>query len=192
LIGFLQGSPGSLEVVGDRITAPPATFHLIVPKRWLQPKQLLVKWDRPSSAVGGITYSVLLDGRPVGEGIVARQFRPGAALLGNGKRQLQVMATDGLGGQVLSGSRLVRVDGEPPQASLKVAAGHGRVTVQVSDGGSGVLARKTRISFGDGESARHGVTFHHAYEKPGAYTVTVSARDRVGNRMRTKFPVQVR
>jgi hypothetical protein len=192
LIGFLQGSPGHYEVVGDRISAPPATLTARVPKKWMTPRQVVLRWQRPQSAVGGLTYSVLLGGRPVKQDLVGLSFRPGAALLGNGTQQVQVMAVDGLGGEVLSEPLMLRVDGEPPKVSVKVSARRGAVSVHLTDAGSGLAIPSARCSFGDGSSQRGHARFTHTYARPGRYKIIVDAEDKVGNSMSTSYTVRMR
>jgi PKD domain len=192
LIGFRQGSPGHLEIVGDRVSAPPAALKLQVPAKWMQPRRVTIRWARPQSAVGGLSYSLLVDGHPVKEGIVKPSVHPGAAVLGNGVQSVQVMATDGLGGQVLSKPTTLRVDAEPPQAAAKLSPDHHSVTVRLSDSDSGLVARSTRCNFGDGTSDHGGAKFSHTYQLPGNYRVVVTGVDRVGNRMRDVYPVRVR
>jgi hypothetical protein len=102
-----------------------------------------------------------------------------------------VQATDGLGQQVLSNRAKLRVDGQAPV--VKVRDGKARsVTVKLTDAGSGVALKASRVSFGDGDREHGGAKLTHTYARPGRYTVVVSARDKVGNRIWRRLEVKVR
>ena len=189
LIGFLQGEPGRFEIVAARVAAPPAKFTVNSPERWVRPPQAKLRWHPAPSAVGGITYGVVLDGRLIKSGLTARRYRPRPALLGSGVRRLQVLATDALGGQLLSRKTTLRVDSEPPTASVK-AKGR-RALVLLRDPNSGVRAAVCR--FGDGSKRVRGRrSCHHTYERPGSYTITVRERDKAGNRIARLLRVKIR
>ena len=190
LIAFRQGEAGHSEVVAERVSVPPASFRVKAPKGWSKPAAVKLRWQAAPSAVGGLTYSVLVDGRPVKSGLRRRVLHPRPALLGNGLLRVQVLATDGLGQQLLSKAAKLRVDGQRPAVRVRVLSGH-RVAVRVSDGGSGVAGKATRVSFGDGERAHGGAGFVHSYRRPDRYTIAVRARDRVGNGTARRFQVRV-
>lgn len=190
LLGFRQGEAGEYEIVADWVSVPPSPFKAKAPKRWVKPSAARVWWEAPPTGVGGLTYAVLIDGNTVKQGLRRREARLPAAQLGNGVLQARVMATDGLGEQLLSEGVKLRVDGRPPTAKLRVR--RGTVTVALADAGSGLAAGASRVSFGDGTVDRHGARFRHSFESPGRYPVTVHAEDRVGNRLTRRFEVRVR
>jgi hypothetical protein len=192
LLGFRQGEAGSYEIVGDRVSAPPSAFRLRAPKRWLRPGQVLLRWIAPASASGSLRYRVMINGRAMSGSLRKPRFHPGAARLGNGIQTVRVLATDRLGGVVLSNARRLRIDGSPPRAALHLRTARGSLSVRFTDSGSGLLAKSTRCRFGDGTSARGGAAFHHDYARPGRYEVTVVARDRVGNRLHASYRIRVR
>ncbi|HVW48470.1 MAG TPA: PKD domain-containing protein [Solirubrobacterales bacterium] len=190
LIGFRQGEAGEYEIVGDWVSVPPSPFTVKAPKGWVKPSAARVWWQLPPSGVGGLTYAVLVDGNTVTEGLRKREARLPPAQLGSGILQARVLATDGLGQQHLSEAVKLRVDGRPPSAKVRVR--RGTVTVKLADAGSGLAPRRSRVSFGDGTTDRHGARFRHKFASPGLYTVTVRAEDRVGNRLARRFEVRVR
>jgi hypothetical protein len=193
VIGFLQGEPGGFEVVGDAVTTPPRELSLLPPSGWVRPRAAVLHWQAPEAGIGGgITYAVLVDRRIVSAGIDRLQFRPPPAVLGSGALKVQVLASDSLGQQVLSAAKRMRVDGLAPEARVKTRPGRGKVSVALTDSDSGVAKRTVRITFGDGASARRRAKATHVYSKPGRYSVRVVARDRVGNVLRRRFPVQVK
>ncbi len=191
LVGFLQGEVGDAEIVADAVGAPPAGFDLDAPTKWLKANAVKLRWQRARSAVGGITYGLVIDGHLVRSGLERPRFRPRPALLGTGVLSARVLATDALGQQQLSAPVKLRVDGTPPHAEVEAKGGE-KVVVRVGDVGSGLDAAATRVRFGDGEGARRGAKFEHVYAAPGTYTVSVRAKDRVGNRYWHRFRVRVR
>src|SRR4029077_13498480 len=101
-------------------------------------------------AVGGVRYSVLLDGRVVRHGLRKRAYRPRPAALGNGVRRVRVLATDALGGQVLTKALKLRVDGEAPIVKIEVKPGRRAVSISVLDADSGLKKKATLVRFGAG------------------------------------------
>jgi hypothetical protein len=192
LIGFRQGEAGHYEIVLERVSSPPASFKAKAPKGWVRPAAAKLRWQAAKSAVGGLTYSVLIEGRVVKSGLRRRLYLPSRALLGSGVRRLQAMATDALGEQMVSPAVKLRVDGRAPQVELEIRRAHGLVTVRLRDPESGIRTASTRVSFGDGAVARKGLKLRHAYERAGRYTIVVHARDRVGNRVARRFEAVVR
>ncbi len=215
LIGFLQGELGHAQVVVERATAPPAAFKVTTPARWVQPAEAKLHWDGSAGGGAPLRYAVLIDGRVVRRGLRRHVFLPRPAQLGDGVRQVRVLATDQLGQQTLSRPARLRVDGEAPDVDLEVKPGEGRVTVRVADPDSGLNAKRSRVSFGDGTApmklrrsrggaqtfgrrARKGgkgrnpaYRLGYAYEHAGRYRVLVRARDKAGNRIARSFEVRV-
>jgi hypothetical protein len=192
LIGFRQGEAGHYEIVAEWASAPPASFAVKAPKGWVRPNRAQLRWGAPASAAGSLSYAVLINGRAAKRGLSRLRYRPGPALLGSGVLQVRVLATDRLGQQMLSKAAKMRVDGRPPSAAIRVRKARGAVSVRLRDPDSGVRAGSTSVSFGDGARAHGGASFHHAYKRPGSYTIAVRAADRVGNRLARRFEVTVR
>ena len=192
LIAFRQGEAGHYEIVAERVSAPPASLTVTAPKGWVRPNRALLRWQPAASTVGGLTYAVVIDGRVAMRGLSGFRYRLSPAMLGNGVLRAQVLATDGLGQQLLSSAVKLRVDGLPPSVALRVSRARGLVAVRLRDPDSGLRARSTSVSFGDGARARGGSRFHHAYSHAGRYTIVVRAADEVGNRLVRRFVVAVR
>ncbi len=189
VLGFLQGEPGNYEVVADAVGSPPAQFDLTPPKGWVRPKKAVVRWAAAPTSVGNVSYSFVLDGHVVTSGLTRQSFKPRPALLGNGIRDAQVIATDGLGGQILSKVAKLKVDSEAPTANLRQKGE--RVKITVRDEESGV--RVVRCGFGDGTPPvrRHGGCAHR-YRRPGRFRIAVFTRDRAGNSAWHRFKVTVK
>jgi hypothetical protein len=215
LIAFLQGEPGHFELVADRVSAPPTSFRVEVPPGWVPLQRAKLHWEETLSATAPVRYSVLIGGRVVKANLARRFYRPPAGRLGSGARVVRVLATDGLGQQVLSKAVKLKVDAEPPIVQLKVQRERGRVSVRVTDSQSGLKGKRSNVSFGDGTPAMplrasrgHVKTLSragrgdgqasptrklsHTYERGGRYQVVVRARDKVGNTIVRRFEVKVR
>jgi hypothetical protein len=191
LIAFRQGEPGHLQIVAERVSVQPIAFKVRAPKGWARPRGARLRWQVAASAVGGVRYAVLLDGRAVARGLRRRSFRIRPGQLGEGVQQVRVLATDSLGSQRLSKPAKLRIDGQPPLVAVRSGPDRG-VTVSIRDSGSGPRPKATLVRFGDGTRMRGGLRFPHAYRRAGRYTVTVRAVDRVGNRVRRRFQVRAR
>jgi hypothetical protein len=190
LVGFRQGEPGNFEIVVDRVSTPPSSFKVEPPKKWLKPNAVELRWGAPRTTVGGLRYSVLVDGQAIGTNLSKRTYRPKPAQLGNGTIPVSILATDALGQQQLTEPAKLRVDGLPPEVKATVGK-KGLLRVLVTDPDSGVRPASTSVRFGDGEGDRRAAKFKHTYESPGRYTVVVRASDKVGNRVVRRFRVNV-
>jgi len=192
LLGFRQGEPGHFQIVAERVSSPPSSFRLRGPKGWTRPRGVRLTWQRAETAVGGVTYTVLLGGRTAKRGLHRLRYHPRPGMLGNGRVDARVLATDGLGQQVLTKPLKLRVDGEPPSVRVRGPNQAGAVTVRVRDTDSGVKAKGASVRFGDGTRESGGSGFRHLYERRGRYEIVVHARDRAGNRTTRRFEVRVR
>lgn len=190
LIGFRQGEAGRYQIVAERVSVPPSRFKVRVPKGWIRPNGAKLRWAAAPTTVGKVRYTVLVDGRAVRSKLKRRAFRPGAGLLGSGVRRVQVLATDALGQQTVTAAAKLKVDGEPP--AIRVAPRGRRVVVRISDRDSGVAAKGTLLSFGDGVRERGGSRFVYEYPRRGNFRIVVKARDAAGNRVLSSFGVKVR
>lgn len=180
LVGFREGPPGAYEIVGIPVSVPPPAFSLEVPTGWVTPAHAHFAWSEAEDATGGVTYSLILDGRIVQRGIRGLSVLPDRRLLGSGVRHVQILATDASGQQTLSGEGELKVDGSPPVARVRHDRGL-TVTVSVKDAQSGAVASATRMAFGDGTSAKGRLVVKHTYARSGRYTIVVEMRDKVGN-----------
>jgi hypothetical protein len=181
LVGFRQGPLGNAAIVAAPVTAPPVQFILDVPNGWVKPAAANVSWLPAASANGPLSYRVVLDGHPVGSATSGLSLRIGSRGLGSGVHRLQVLATDLDGQSVLTPLGKLRVDGTPPTVKLvRTDHGHG-VSVRIADPNSGLDKATLSVSFGDGHSSAKRARQQHRYRRAGVYTVSVRARDKVGN-----------
>jgi hypothetical protein len=182
IVAFQQGPVGNAAIVAAEVSAPPASFVTSLPHSWIKPAQALVSWEQAPSANGPVRYSIVLDGRQVAtpSGVFAYAFDPRA--LGDGIHNVQVLATDANGEQVLTAPSKLRIDGRPPVVAITRSRRGLAVTVRVIDQQSGVAARLVGISFGDGTHSRGRALFRHTYRHAGVYVLLVQVADRIGNR----------
>jgi hypothetical protein len=192
LLAFAQGESGQTAIVADRVSAPPENFSITVPQKWVRPTRAKVTWAPPPSAVGGLVYSLVVNGRVVRSNLVRTRITPPAALVGSGVSKVSVLATDRLGGEVLSRAVKLRVDGRPPSLGLRVRRRQGEVVLRLKDTQSGLARGSIRATFGDGSHARGKATLRHRYAHAGRFTVRVRARDRVGNKLSQRIEVELR
>jgi len=197
VLTFLQGAGAGQEVVAEGVTAAPATFLVTAPSGWVAPRRARLTWEAAPSTAPLVTYSVLVDGDPVAQGLRTRALTPAATALGDGVRQVQVLATDAQGQAVASDPVRLKVDARPPTATAKAAPrkryGRHAIAVTVADAGSGVVASATTCRFGDGSRQQKGHrTFRHRFRRAGRYVVRVVTRDKAGNATTLRVRVQVR
>lgn len=191
LLGFEQGDGESSQVVGTFAQAPPESFYASAPTGWVAPGKARLTWKAAAQGVGSVSYSVLVDGRLVDGGLRRLSTRLPRADLGTGLRQVRVLATDQLGQRTMSPVVKLRVQGEPPLVEVRALA-HDRARVRIYGDRAGLRKSATLVRFGDGEAVRRRKTVVHTYPRPGRYTVTVRALDRVGNRRLAHVEVTVR
>lgn len=189
IIAFQQGPTGEAAIVAAEATAPPEPFAVTVPKAWVKPAGLHVAWVQGESANGPLRYQVVLDGRPLGSPQSSRAYTFAKGSLSTGTHDVQVLARDIFGQELLTPSAAVKVDGSSPSVKL---SRHGRaLVVQVGDRGSGLVPGSVRVSFGDGAHAAKRRSAGHRYAHGGTFTVSVTARDKAGNKVAFKRRVKV-
>jgi hypothetical protein len=151
-----------------------------------------VAWLPAESANGPLHYTVVLDGRELKTppGVYSMHFDPHG--LSSGKHKVQVLATDIFGQSTLTPQFPLLIDGSPPTVKLGRVRGNTAVVVRVGDPNSGVAAKATSVSFGDGTRAKGRKLFRHSYAHAGVYQVIVNVRDQLGNKATVRKLVSVR
>lgn len=190
LVAFRQGDPITGQVAASWVDAAPSDFGISTPADWVRPTQARIAWERAPDALGGVTYAVALDGQVRARGLRGSAYRPPVDQLDSGIYAVRVLATDRVGQERLSGSVNMKVDAEPPTAQIRRSGR--RVRVRVTDrqpgGSSGV--EQARVRFGDGRSST-ARTVTHRYKRGGTYRLTITVRDRAGNRATLRRTVSV-
>jgi hypothetical protein len=190
LVAFRQGSLGDAAIVAVRATSRPVQFVLSTPKVWVRPSGAVVTWQEAPSSNGPVSYSVVLDGRLLPTPAGAFRLRIDPRKLDQGIHTVQVLSIDSVGQSTLTPPSALRVDSQGP--TVAVAPRRHGVSLRILDRGSGVSRRSVSVSFGDGQHARARTHVVHRYRRPGIYTITVRASDRLGNASVTRRLVSVR
>jgi len=181
LVGFRQGPIGDAAIVASDVSAPPDQFVTNIPKGWIKPPGAAISWLPALSANGPLTYQVVLDGRVVDAPRSSLELHLDSRGLGDGKHQVQVLATDAFGQEQLTPPTTLEIDGQLPTVAFGRAQGGWTVTIRVRDSESGVDASAVSVSFGDGQGARGHTRYRHTYSHAGVYQIVVHVRDKLGN-----------
>lgn len=190
IVAWTQGSGAGAQIAAAVVDAPPDPFFVQTPNGWRRQAKIAIHWAAAINAIGHLAYSVSVDDEPVGKPTRRLFTRLRSARIGDGRHRIQVFAIDEAGQETGSRNAVLLVDRQPPKVRLTRRGK--RLAVVVSDGArretSGVKASSVRIGFGEGRRSRRR---RHVYERRGAYTVTVTARDRAGNATTLERKVRV-
>lgn len=196
-LAFAQGNEGSLQVGAGVVDAPPAKFVVQTPIDFVNDERIAITWDPALNGIGRVSYKVTVDDEVVAEGLKGRQLRLGPDDLDDGVHTIAVVATDAADQDTTSDPAEIQVDRQAPRVvvSQKPKGGR-RVTVKVSDGTgrevSGLVLSATRISFKGAKARKGRSSASTRFARPGRYSVTVSARDRAGNRLKARRRIVVK
>jgi hypothetical protein len=186
VVVWTQGTAAARTLVAGYSDRPPLAFNLSSGTGWRNPAALPLKWAAAFELWGPVTYTVLLDGKPIGQ-TRATVFRPKAPLP-EGRHTWRVIATDIRGQTTGTRSKTVRIDMTAPRLTVRVEreGGVSKIRWSARDvvpprGASGFS--RVRIDFGDGSAARtvratRG-SVSHAYKRSAKLRVV--AIDKVGN-----------
>lgn len=206
IVAWHQGNGAKALIAAAVVDAPPNPFLVEVPDGWQRKATMRVKWNAAENAVGSLRYSVSVDDEPIGKKTTHLHAVLKSKRVGEGRHTLQIFAIDDNGQETGSRKGTLLVDRKPPRTRLRTRGD--RVAVVVADRVSGVKGRTVKVDFGDRGAARSGsaaarssrrhggrkkrrpVVIRHTYAAAGSYRVTVTARDRAGNK--TSYSRRVR
>jgi hypothetical protein len=190
LIAFVQQNADGRRLVVAAYDRVPGAPEPTTSTGWRRAKQPVLAWADSFDVWGGLTYSILLDGQPVGTATSGRFTMPTPIL--DGIHRWQVIATDRRGQVARSASRNLRIDSTPPRMLIKVEGKRQtgkRITFYVraidlrSPAGSGI--RQVRIDYRDGTvpvvTTTERPIFSHFFARRGTYKVRISTQDGAGN-----------
>lgn len=190
LVGFRQGGDGFGQIAALVVDAPPVDVLVETRDGWIRRRRAVLRWAPAVSAIGSVRYAVAVDDEQTAQGIAGLQTRLGPRALPDGRHRVEVVAVDSAGQETVSRPIRVRVDRRAPSVKLKTS---GRsVRVMLRDGVSGLRRSSVRLSFGDGSRPVRAATARHAYTRGGTFVVSVTARDRAGNRASVRRRVRLR
>jgi hypothetical protein len=197
LVAFTQGADGDERIAAAIVDAPPSSFGLTLADGWSRSEHPRLSWDPATDALGGVTYTVAIDGRRVLR-TRATAVRLPEGSLQQGSHAVLVTATDALGQTTAAPAGIYRLDRQAPRVSVRVLSRR-RVTVTITDPGgtraSGPASQLSTVTWGDGnESDSVTARARHIFKtsKRGRRTVTVTAVDAAGNRTKVARAVTVR
>lgn len=179
IVAFVQGSGTARRLVVATWDRPPAGLVQLTGTRWRRPVPL--RWQAVSEPWGPVTYTVSVDGRPLGT-TTATNF-PIAGRIADGRHVWSVVATD-IRGQTDDARRSLRIDTRPPRAKVRIRGRRApgallRFVIVATDRHSG--ASSVKVDFGDGSPPAFGSDVSHRFAA-GPHTVTFTVTDRAGNR----------
>ena len=189
VVAFVQGEGASRQIVAGTFDRAPGTFvGYTTTKHFVKGPNPLLKYGTSFELWGPITYTVLIDDKPVGQTQATNLAVP--TPIRDGVHTWRVVATDRRGQTTATPVRNVRIDGTVPKASFKVSGARRRgglvkVTVKATDA-SGTSAKASgiktvRVDFGDKSKGVLARRANHVYRRDGKYTVRVTATDGAGN-----------
>jgi hypothetical protein len=192
LVGFTQGTGAGRQVAASFVNAPPDVFNVQAPLDWVRKSKVDIEWDPSAHAIGGVTYSVVVDDDSVAEDIKSTKAKLSTKELDDGKRTVTVIATDASGQETTSVEATLKVDRRAPSVRVRVRGRSVSVSVRDAKGASGANREATRATFGDGARAAGRSASRHRYARPGLFRVRVQVADVAGNRRTVTKKVRIR
>jgi PKD domain len=199
VVAFVQGVGAGSQIVAAGFDRAPGSFRGNTTSKFRKFARPPLKWGPAFELWGPVTYTVLIDDRPVGQTTSTGITVP--TVVKDGLHRWRVVATDRRGQTSATPSRNIRIDATPPKISFRVSGTRKRgrfvkVAAQVSDA-SGTAAKAAglkavRIAFGDGSRAIAGRRAAHRYAHSGKVTVRVTASDKAGNVRTVKRRITIR
>jgi hypothetical protein len=184
---FLQGPADGRRLVIASYDRLPGAFAISTSsKNWRNVVKNPLAWGTALDLWGPLTYSVLIDGKPVAQTQTTKATLAPAAV-SEGLHTWRVTATDRRGQTVTTPVKPLKVDTVAPTASFSVKRKKRVVTVTakaadvIPPSGNAAGIKFVRIDWGDGSGFEQARKASHTYGRTGAFTIRVSATDRAGN-----------
>jgi hypothetical protein len=184
---FVQGTADARRLVVASYDRLPGAFQISTSsKNWRNVVKNPLAWGTALELWGPLTYSVLIDGKPVLQTQTTKATVPAGAL-SEGLHTWRVTATDRRGQTVTTPVKPLKVDTVAPTASFSVKRKKrvATVTAKAADvippSGNAAGVKYVRIDWGDGSGFVQARKATHRYGRTGAFTIRVSATDRAGN-----------
>jgi hypothetical protein len=194
---WVQGAPAERRLVIGSYDRLPGAFRISTSsKNWRNVVKNPLAWGTALELWGPLTYTVLIDGKPV----VQTQTTKAALAVGalsEGLHTWRVTAADRRGQTVTTPVKPLKVDTIAPTASFSVKRKKRVVTVTTKandvlpPSGQAAGVKYVRIDWGDGTGYEQARTASHRYGRTGAFTIRVSATDRAGNTVVTERRIHI-
>ncbi|MGI8801547.1 MAG: hypothetical protein ACR2KV_05150 [Solirubrobacteraceae bacterium] len=182
VVAFLQGDAAARRLVVAAVVDPPGGLAGLTSEHFGRVTRPLLQWTAARGAFSPISYTVVLDARPVGT-TSATSLRVPAAL-SDGVHRWHVVAEDSLGQQTASAERTLAIAARPPVVTVAVTGSDRAGAILSFTVGARAPAGIARvvIDYGDRSAAGSGARSRHRYAHRGRFVVGVTVLDRVGNR----------
>jgi hypothetical protein len=184
---FIQGSGDSRRLVAAGYDRLPGAFQISTSsKLWRNVVQQPLAWGTALDLWGPLTYSVLVDGKPVAQSQNTKAALPAGAV-SEGQHTWRVVATDRRGQTSTTAVKPLKVDTVAPTARFSVKRSQRVVTVTakaadvIPPSGQASGIKLVRIDWGDGGGFTAARKASHRYGRTGAMTIRVTATDKAGN-----------
>jgi hypothetical protein len=184
---FVQGSADARRLVVAEYDRLPGAFAISTSsKNWRNVIKNPLAWGTALDLWGPLTYTVLVDGKPVTQTQTTKAVLPVGAL-SEGLHTWRITATDRRGQSVTTLVKPLKVDTVAPTVSFSVKRKQRAATVTakaadvIPPSGNASGIKLVRIDWGDGSGFEQARKATHGYGHTGAFTVRVSATDRAGN-----------
>jgi hypothetical protein len=185
---YIQAAgPDARRLVVASYDRLPGAFRISTSsKLWRNVVRTPLAWGTALDLWGPLTYTVIVDGKPVTQTQSTKTALPAGAL-SEGLHNWRVTATDRRGQTVTTVVKPLKVDTVAPTTSFSVKRSKRVVTVTaraadvVPPSGKAAGIKYVRIDWGDGSGFVQATRATHRYGRTGAFTVTVSATDGAGN-----------
>ena len=194
---YIQGAGDARRLVLAAYDRLPGAFAISTSsKNWRNVVKNPLAWGTALELWGPLTYSVLIDGKPVLQTQTTKATLAAGAL-SEGLHTWRVTATDRRGQSVTTPVKPLKVDTVAPTASFSVKRKKRVVTVTtkaadvIPPSGNAAGIKFVRIDWGDGSGYVQARKATHAYGRTGAFTVRVSATDRAGNVVVTERAIHI-
>jgi hypothetical protein len=199
---YVQGDGAERRIVASVFDRPPSRFVGSTSQGFVGARTRL-SWQPAFDLWGPVTYSVAVNGQPVGQTTDTRLAMPVG--IPDGEHRWQVTATDPRGQSASSRTRRLRLDRTAPRLSVSVSREGGRARVRVFGRDTAARnavgprkasgLRRIRVDWGDRSRARtitgSRATLPHRYRR-GTFTLRVSATDKAGNATVVRRRIRVR
>jgi hypothetical protein len=184
---FVQGGPDARRLVVAEYDRLPGAFAISTSsKNWRNVVKNPLAWGTALDLWGPLTYTVLVNGKPVAQTQTTKATLPAGAL-SEGLHTWRVTATDRRGQSVTTAVKPLKVDTVAPTVSFSIKRKQrvANVTAKAADvippSGQASGIKFVRIDWGDGSGFAQARSARHVYGHTGAFTVRVSATDKAGN-----------
>ncbi len=189
---WVQGTGAGTYIVAAQLYQPPGGFAPSNSFRYADSAYPILSWTPSAEAWGSPTYEVTFDGTPI---LLTHSLRVRTpAPVTDGPHTYVVTAINQAGLRSTARAATVFVDTVKPRLSFKlkgpgIVDSSEHLTVTDSDlpppglprsDASGIAS--AQVSWGDGSHAAIKRTATHVYKRKGTYKLTVTVKDRAGNR----------